>query len=145
MAKLVLDMTAVEDEFFSDTALIGIVSALPGYRFCWMINQYFGYNFVRDAEADVLYKKKKGVPTYFSLYQYQMEDCATKYLLYQLKVDKETLMPEIKQLDYLWLIHSQDAVNEANSIVNHLREVGEIQLAQVLSAEKLKSVNHLLL
>ncbi len=145
MAKLVLDMDAVEQDFFSDSAMIGIVSALPGYRFCWLVNGLLGFDFVRDVDADVLYKKKKGVPTYFSVYNYHIPDAAMTYVLYQLKVDKESLMPEIKQLDYLWLIQCQNADDEAEHIASALKELNEVQLAQVLSADKLKTVNHLLL
>ena len=51
--KWTLNIAAMQEEFFSDTALIGIVSALPAYRFCWMLNQKFDMDFVRDAESDI--------------------------------------------------------------------------------------------
>ena len=59
MAKLVLNMEAVQDDFFADTVLLGIGSAAPGHRFCWAVNQYLGYNFTRTPDADILYTKKK--------------------------------------------------------------------------------------
>jgi hypothetical protein len=141
--KLTLNTVAMLEEFFADTALIGIVSPLPGYRFCWMLNQQMDTNFVREPEMDVCLQKSQGQEHYFPIYQYYNPLSRTKYLLYKLKSEKESLLPEVKQLDYLWMIQSSNSEHDAQSITQHLRHIPDVQLAQILSPEKLKSLAHL--
>jgi len=143
-AKLVLDTTAMAEEFFSDTALTGIVCALPAYRFMWLLNERLDMNFMRNPDMDVMIQSSKGKEHYFSVYQYCTPLNGCQHLMYQLKSDKETLLPEVKQLDYLWLIQSATAEEDARAIIHHMRDIGEIQLAQLLSLDKLKNQNNLL-
>lgn len=143
-AKLVLDMAAMQEDFFADSALIGIVSALPAYRFSWLLNQKFGLKFAREAELDIVVQTGKGKQYYFPVYQHCMPLNGYKHLLYKLKADKENLLPEVKQLDYLWMIQSNDADADANEIIQHLRNIAEIQLAQALSHDRLKNLGSLL-
>jgi hypothetical protein len=143
-AKLVLDMAAMQEDFFSDSALIGIVSALPVYRFSWLLNRKFGLRFEREADLDVIVQTGKGKQYYFPVYQYCLPLNGYKHLLYKLKSDKETLLPEVKQLDYMWMIQSSTADNEAYEIIQHLRNINDIQLAQILSHDRLKNLSSLL-
>lgn len=142
---LKLNMDAVTEDFFSDTAMIGIGSALPGYKFCWTINRSFDYQFVREPESDVSYKQAKNDEHYYSLYEYKEPYNGSRHALYKLRNNKNTLLPEIKQLDYLWLVHSQNAEYEVREIADILRDMPEIQLAQVIARERLKNLNHLIL
>lgn len=144
-AKFVLDMGAAHDNFFSDTAMAGIVCAMPGYRFCWLINRLLGFDFAREPESDVEYKMGKDNVHYFSLYRYEEETSGCTHLLYKMKSEKEALLPEIKQLDYLWLIRSRDAEYEIQDIADVLRNIPEIQLAQIIDPGRLKNIDHLLL
>ncbi len=142
--KWTLNIAAMQEEFFTDTALIGIVSALPAYRFCWLMNQKFDMNFTRDAELDVCLQTKPNERRFFSLYSYSMPLNGSRYLIYKLKSDKEVLLPEVKQLDYLWMIQSNSHETDAANISQYLRDIPDVQLAQVLVPEKLKNLNHLL-
>ena len=137
-------MSAMQEDFFADTALVGIATALPAYRFCWLLNKQFNIDFIREPELDVCLQIVPEKSTYFPIYQYALPLSGNKYLLYKLKNDKESLLPEAKQLDYLWLLQSNAPETDAQEIVQHLRNVPEIQLAQLLVPEKLKSLNHLL-
>lgn len=135
----------MQEEFFSDTAMIGIVSALPAYRFCWMLNQKFDMDFVRDVESDICVRhNKKEEAHYYSLYKYCAPLNGNKYLIYKLKSDKESLLPEVRQLDYLWMIQSNAPEADAANITNYLRDIPDVQLAQILMPEKLKNLNHLI-
>lgn len=138
-------MQAASDEFFSDTALIGIGSALPGYKFCRAVNIALNFDFNRRPESDVEYKPSKHDVHYFSLYQYNIPLSSCKHLLYKLRSEKKTLLPEIKQLDYLWLIRSQLADAEAETLISQLRDVPDVQLAQHIPIDRLKNLNNLLL
>ena len=140
-----LDVVAMQSEFFSDTALIGIVSALPAYRFCWMLNQKFDMDFVRDADSDIC---KPGADDsqdqYYSLYKYRAPLNGNKYLIYKLKNDQDSLLPEVKQLDYLWMIQSNSPDADAAQLTQYLRDIPDVQLAQILAPDKLKSLGHLI-
>lgn len=143
-AKLVLDMAAMQEEFFADTALIGIVSALPAYRFCWQLNSFLDMNFVRgEAEQDPVLIKSKHTH-HFPLYQYCMPVHGKTHVIYKLKSDKEHLLPEVKQLDYLWMLQSATPDADADFFIQHLRNIPDIQLAQILSFDRLKNLSHLI-
>ena len=143
--KWTLNIAAMQEEFFSDTALIGIVSALPAYRFCWMLNQKFDMDFVRDAESDICLQNNSDEKAhYFPLYKYSTPLNGNKYLIYKLKSDKESLLPEAKQLDYLWMIQSNTPESDATHITEYLRDIPDVQLAQVLMPDKLKNLGHLI-
>jgi hypothetical protein len=144
-ARLTLDMAAMQEDFFADTALIGIASALPGYRLCWMLNQKFDLEFVRDPKSDICIHDANNEEHYFSIYKYCTPLNGNKYLLYKLKSDKETLLPEIRQLDYLWMIQSNTPEADAGHLTQYLRDIPDIQLAQVIQPEKLKHLSYLLL
>jgi len=67
-AKLMLDVAAMQESFFSDAALIGIVSALPGYKFSWLMNRRFDIRLVRDPESDICIKDNQKQEHYFPIY-----------------------------------------------------------------------------
>jgi hypothetical protein len=146
MAKLVLNMDAAQQDFFEDTAMIGIVSAEQGYRFCWIVNNHFGYDFKNYPEQEVVRQRKDGTQFYFPTYQYDLDNSCYKYLLYKLKSGPESLLPETKHLDYLWLVQTSDSMHDAHFILGELRKIREVQLCQMLVAEQVKkSLNNLLL
>lgn len=143
-AKLTLNVAAMQEDFFSDTALIGIVSALPAYRFCWLLNERFDMNFVRDPESDICLQDARKEEHYFSVYKYCAPLNGNKYFIYKLKHEKESLLPEAKQLDYLWMIQSSTPENDATEIAHYLRNMRDVQLAQILLPEKLKNLSSLI-
>jgi hypothetical protein len=148
MAKLMLDMDAMSKDFFEDCAMIGIAAAQPGYRFCWLVNNYFDISFVRDPAQNIYLQKKdkekKENEYQFAVYQYDLPDSDHKYLLYKLKDGSESLLPETKQMDYLWLIQTANPEEDAYRIARELRNIPDVQLAQILTPEQLKNLNNLL-
>ncbi len=143
MAKLVLDTSAMQDDFFADTAMIGIGTAQQGYRFCWILNRHFDINFLRDPEQNICVQKKDS-KYYFPIYQYILPNSSHKYLLYKLKNGNESLLPETRQLDYLWLIQTASPTDDARQIAGELRNIPDVQLAQILDPEQLKNLINLL-
>ena len=143
MAKLVLDTSAMQDDFFADTAMIGIGTAQQGYRFCWILNRHFDINFIRDPEQNICVQKKD-TKYYFPIYQYILPNSNHKYLLYKLKNGNESLLPETRQLDYLWLIQTASPTDDARQIASELRNIPDVQLAQILDPEQLKNLINLL-
>jgi len=143
-SKLILNTDAMAEEFFADTALIGIASTLPGYQFCWTLNRQFETNFVREPEMDVCLQSGKKKQYFFPIYVYYLPINGMKYILYKLKSDKEALLPEVKQLDYLWKLQSNTPETDAQAIVQTLRDIPEVQLAQIIAPDRLKNLDHLI-
>ena len=143
MAKLVLDTSAMQEDFFEDTAMIGIGTAQQGYRFCWMLNNHFDINFLRDPEQNICLQKKDS-KYYFPIYQYTLPNSNHKYLLYKLKTGNEFLLPEARQLDYLWLIQTASPEEDALHITKELKNIPDVQLAQILDPEQMKNLINLL-
>ena len=111
--------------------MVGIVSAQQGYRFCWMVNQHFDIEFIRDPEQHICVKKKE-TEFYFPVYQYNIPNSNYKYLLYKLKNGNETILPETKHLDYLWLIQTASPEEDAIEIARELKNIPDVQLVQIL-------------
>jgi len=142
--KMTLDMVAMQEDFFADTVLIGIASALPGHRFCWLINKHFEMDFIRDPEQNVCLQLKQNKECYFPIYKYELPLSNVMHLLYKLKNNTESLLPEAKQLDYIWLIQTTSPDTDAYGITQTLRNIPEVQLAQLLEPEKLKNLKNLI-
>ncbi|MFI5196657.1 MAG: IPExxxVDY family protein [Chitinophagales bacterium] len=144
MVKKKLDMNAIHENFFADTAMLGIATALPAYHLCWVLNRHFDINFIRDPDQDISMQKKDD-QYYFPIYKYDLPNSSHRYLLYKLKNGTESLLPETRQLDYLWLIETANPEDDVNRIAREIRNIPDIQLAQVLVPEQLKSVDNLLM
>ena len=143
-SKWTLNTALMQEDFFADAALIGIVSPVPAYQFCWMLNQHFDMDFVRDAEHDICVQNKNNEQHYFAVYQYAAPLNGPKYVLYKLKSNKQSLLPETKGLDYLWMVQSTCPDNHAEQLAELLRTMPQVQLAQMINPGQLKNLNHLL-
>ena len=143
VAKWTLDIGAMQDDFFADSSMIGIVTAMPGYRFCWTLNEHFDINFLREPGQDIPMQKKDN-KFHFPVYQYDLANSYHKHLLYKLKNGNETLLPEIRQIDYLWLIQTASPEEDAHRIARELRNIPDIQLARILVTEELKNLKNLI-
>lgn len=166
--------------FFSDAAMIGIVSGLPGPRFCWLLNNHFRTSFFNIPEDTIhmvvdkdgkatRHKKKNKAPMpslfgeaevntsaeagasmefFFPVYCHAKPGGNSRYLLYKLKSAGASLLPGEKnrRYDYLWLVQTADPEHDAHLVIDVLRQIPEIQIAQLLDAADMeKSRENLLL
>ncbi len=143
MAKLKLDISAMQEDFFEDAAMIGIVTAMPAYHLCWLLNKHFDIEFVRKPEQDISLQKSDTLYN-FPIYQFDLPNSEQKYVLYKLKDGKEPLLPETRLLDYLWLIQTAGPAADADFIAAELKNIPDIQMAQKLAPDQLKSLSNLL-
>lgn len=144
--KQMLDVAAMQRHFFEDTALIGVVTPLPAYRFAWLLNERLAMHFVRDAENDIcIYKKNGNEPVYFSLYRYESAYHGLRYLIYRLKSEQEWLLPEVKNVDYLWMVQSNSPQKDATLLSRTLLTLPEIQFARVFVPGELKNIKNLII
>jgi hypothetical protein len=148
MLKLKLDNESLANDFFKNTHLLGIVAPINDYNFCWQINNTLHYDFRNNAQLEIrLLKKSRNY--YFSLYEYKVQGTEITHYLYNNQNDGEYLLPEFKHLDFLWLIKSDDDesmdLQEVKQITDTIKQMNQVQLVTILTNEKIKNKEHLIL
>lgn len=139
MAVLALSTQDIIEEFFEDTKLLGIVTTVKDYRFCWNLNEMLDLNFRinHDIEIKVIRKKRK---YFFSVYEYHEPNTSLCHYLYNNLYDGEYLLPEFKNLDFLWLMKNDTVTHEyLEQLKNLLRSIPGVQLITELTNEKIKN------
>lgn len=141
--KLKIDNTALANDFFEDAHLLGIVAPIKDYHFCWQLNQLLHFNFRNNAQIEIQLTKK-GRQYYFSLYEYNIPGSELYHYLYNNQFDGEYLLPELKHLDFLWLIKG-DFINDNDllEIIANIKKINQVQMVMVLTNEKIKNKEHL--
>jgi hypothetical protein len=145
MAKLILNIDAIEDDFFSGTRLLGIMSQLKNYRFCWLVNAYLKYDFRLNTDIEIQLKKKNR-NYFFQVYQFCEPDCEMEHYIYHNQFEGEFLLPEFKHFDFLWLVKA-DIIPEENFITlqQNIKTINGVQLVAELTQEKIKHKGNLIL
>jgi hypothetical protein len=141
--KLVLDNKELTDSFFEDTRLLGIVSNIKDYRFCWHINSNIGLDFRINNDIEIkLIKKKRSY--FFSVYEYNVPNVFLSHYIYNNQFEGEYLLPEFKHFDFLWLMKG-DEVTDASlqETIQTIRSINNVQLVTELTNEKIKNKENL--
>src|ERR1041385_7758685 len=127
MTKLKLDIDGIEDDFFTGTRLLGIMSMKKDYQFCWQVNGDLGFDFRLNADAEIQLRRK-GRYYYFPVYQFSQTDAELEHYIYHNQFEGEYLLPEFKHLDFLWLVRS-DRIPEEDfmSLQQNLKTISGIQ------------------
>jgi hypothetical protein len=141
--KLSLNNQDLAEAFFEETRLLGIVSTLKDYQFCWQLNNLLGMDFRVNHDIEIkLTKKRRNY--FFSVFQYQLPLGSLNHYLYNNEFDGEYLLPEFKHLDYLWLM-KDDVVDNGtvSQMISSIRSISGVQLVVELTNEKIKNKEHL--
>ena len=144
--KLKIYNDDLSDEFFSNVNVIGIVSTLKGYKFCWSLNHHLSLDFRLHPDMEVQLEKRR-IFYYFNIYAYDDFDLNSSHLLYENESKGEYLVPEFKHLDYLWLVRSDDdnSLMIINNLLDRLRKLDIIQLATNMQLSNIKSKENLII
>ena len=118
--------------------LIGITTAVRGYKLAWELNQRLGVNLVKQADLAVGFKNNEEKA--FSFYSFETP-------LNRLKVfknrpsDQETgkyfLIPEFPHFDFIILAAMEE--HKHQQLIDLLKTVPSIQLVSPISLDGLKS------
>ena len=142
--KLKIDNTALTNDFFEDTHLLGIVAPIKDYYFCWQLNQILHFDFRNNAQIEIQLTKK-GRQYYFGMYEYNIPASELYHYLYNNQFDGEYLLPEFKHLDFLWLMKGETVDdNELKSLIQSVRSLPGVQLVTEMTNEKIKNKQHLI-
>ncbi len=142
--KLKLDMEEMEEAFFEDTRLLGIVAPIKDYQFCWQLNRLFHFNFRLNNGIEIQLTKKL-IRFSFSVFKYEEAGSSLVHYLYNNKNKGEYLLPQFKHNDFLWLMKG-DAVDDHKfeNISKSIREINGVQMVAELSHEKLQHKGNLM-
>jgi hypothetical protein len=103
MAKLVLNYTAIEEELFDDTVILGIISGTDDFHFCWHLNNALNFDFCVNNEMELEIKGKKQL-YYYRVFEYKEPLSSIRHLIFNNRSSGEYLLPELKHIDYIWKI-----------------------------------------
>ena len=144
MKTLKLDNGNLEEAFFEDAFMLGIVATLKDYQFCWQLNHLLQFDFRNNNEIEIQLKKKKRI-YFFTVFEYCEPNCSLAHYLYNNQFDGEYLLPEFKHLDYLWLMKGDPISPERlQDLIATMRNINGVQLVTELSPEKIRHKGHLI-
>lgn len=134
----------MEEDFFEDTRLLGIVAPLKDYLFCWQLNHHMRFNFRINNSIEIqLTRKQRNY--FFTVFEYPQPGSSLVHYLYNNKFDGEYLLPEFRHMDFLWLMKG-DAVDNTSfeNTAKVIKEINGVQLVNELTNEKIKNKGHLI-
>lgn len=141
--KLSLDNKDLAAAFFEDTRLLGIMCQLQDYQFCWQLNSLLGLDFRLNHDIEIqLTRKKRNY--FFSVYEFREPTSFLEHYIYNNQFDGEYLLPEFRNLDFLWLMKG-DLVTDTQlkETIDNLRSVSAVQLVTELTNEKIRNKEHM--
>lgn len=142
--KFKIDHNELIDEFYVSTHIVGIVAPVKPYHFCWKLNQILKLDFRTDGTLEIQLEKKQR-KYFFSIYSYNERNNSRKHYIYQNQNDGEYLLPELKHLDFIWLIQDEEmTLDELQLLQTQIREIKIVQLVTELSIENIKNKSHLI-
>lgn len=138
--KLVLDNQALEDEFFEDIQLLGVVSAIEPYQFAWRIAQHLQWHFQREHNYDIQIGD-------FSFPVYRLDD-QTKFLeqfIISNRSNSIFLLQEIKHIDFVWMLKGNIQDDTLTQIQHFLKSIHVFTSFFQLNPYQLKMKQYLIM
>lgn len=146
MAKLIIDNAQIAEEYFENAQLLGIQCAAEPHKFVWLINKHFAFDFRYQPNSEIE-MKKQGRNFKFPVFSFNETHLSIQHLIYTNQFDGEYLLPELKHTDFLWLVRndSPDATDFIQLLAAEIKKVSQVQLVTLLSNDKIKNKQHLVL
>jgi hypothetical protein len=137
--KLKLDIDSLNEDFFEDTRLLGIIAPVKNFQLCWQLNNLLGFNFRLNADIEI-HLKKRTRSYYFNIYESKEPNSFLSHFLYHNQFDGEYLLPEFKHMDFLWLMKGDCVEDEkCNWIKQAVKSIAGVQLVAELTNEQIKT------
>lgn len=139
--KLILDNAILEEEFFEDIQLLGIVCPSESYQFIWRIQEAFNYSFVRNTDYDIYVDEKT-----FRVYSYQQPERFLEHFIIGNRQGTNFLLSEIKNVDYIWMLKG-NVFNqkEPTLISSHLTQLKDVVHVFPIDSANLSKRQYLIL
>ncbi|HMF73125.1 MAG TPA: IPExxxVDY family protein [Flavitalea sp.] len=146
MSKHKLDMGDLTENFFEDTRLLGLVAPVSDYQLCWHLNNGLRFDFRNNPDITIPFKKKNLDTTfYFTVSECKEQYSALAHYLYNNQFKGEYLLPELKKLDYIWLMKG-DMVTDlfVRDLMEMINELSCVRLVLELFPSGIKSKGNLI-
>jgi hypothetical protein len=142
--KLKLDQDTLNNDFFDNTRLLGIMAPLKNYFFCWQVNNVLGVKFRLNSDAE-LHLRKSRRDYYFNLYEWTEPESYLTHYIYHNQNDGNFLLPEFKNMDFLWLMKGDMVEDEKiGTIATAIRNISGVQLVAELTSEQIKNKGNMM-
>jgi hypothetical protein len=138
--------TRLSFDFDYDFDLLGLVSAVKGYKLAWALNHALHIRFVKEKDINIEFLANKNIiisnfifrTTYSSLrlLKNRSEDNNSRGMVY--------LLPELKEFDYFLMVQDQGDTFIFRDIAARLRSVNVIQFISKIETANLKSKENLI-
>lgn len=141
--KFTLDNKDLSEEFFEGTRLLGVMAPVKDYQFVWQLNGLLGLDFRVNNDIEIqLTKKKRNY--FFAVYEFREPTGSLEHYIYNNQFDGEYLLPEFRNLDFLWLMKG-DLITDPylHQVINDIRSISGVQLVTELTHEKIRNKEHM--
>jgi len=141
--KLILDTASLNDHFFEEACLLGIMAPIRDYQFVWHLNSHLQLDFrINDIEIGLVRKKRE---YFFKVYEYRRRDSMLEHYLYVNQFDGEYLLPELKHMDFLWLMKGDEIDPRwLDETMQSIRGTHSVQMVVKLEIDQVKNRENLL-
>jgi hypothetical protein len=137
-------MDEINEDFFEDTRLLGIMAPLKSYQLCLQLNGLLGYQFRLNTDIDI-HVRKKDRNYYFSVYQSSEANSFLEHYLYHNQFDGEYLLPEFRHIDFLWLMKGDFVDDEKCQFIRQtVNSIAGVQLVVELTNEQIKNKGNMI-
>lgn len=142
--KLKLDQDQLLEDFFESTHIVGIVSSARDYQLCWQINRSMHFNFRVNNSLEINLAKNNRA-FYFSVFDFEEPTKSAAHYFYNNHCQAEFLLPELKNIDYLWMIKGDYYQRQdIKKLIEQLRHVELVQLVSLLDIREIKNKMNLI-
>lgn len=127
-----------------DFSIWGINSSMEDYRLCLHLNQYLKWNLKRVHDIEFYSPQIKGAK-HFNAYKYKNEVDFYTLELIQNKNAGNILIPELKNIDFLFLLNGEDDYFDKAAFSDSLSKIPGVQSVMQIEVNSLKSKHNLLI
>ncbi len=127
-----------------DFSIWGINSGMEDYRLCLHLNQFLNWNFKRISDLEFYSPQIKGFK-HFNVYKFKNEALFYTLEIIQNKNAGNILIPELKNFDFLFLLHGEEDYFEREAFSELLTKTPGVQSAIQIEVNSLKSKHNLLI
>ena len=127
---------------YEQTQVYTLVSVESDLKVCWIINSILGINL--SLSEDVRLNLSKSTNS-FKRFQYITEDESEKYSLIVNRNQGNLLVPELKKIDYLFIIQTQNKLFSAGDKIPKIKEHQDINAFIGIHHNSIRSFSRLLM
>jgi hypothetical protein len=120
--------------------LYSIVSAETELQVCRIINNVFGISL--SMTDDLITPSKASIPG-FKKYYFENEEGSAKYLLIVNRIQNNYLLPELKKIDYIFIIISDSSPSDFADEIQQLKASTGISAVFSQDPASIKSFNRI--